>query len=352
VETVCIVRLFLVEHLIGSAVLDEEGNLVAFEASPRSLDELVEEALRVEEGEASKAMVKVLESIDRDSEIVVESPSEARHVSALGFKVSVEPGNPVAKLFRERIADIAVEQGFVASVEEFRDLVHRVSLEYTRRKLRKAAAKRDLLAAQGIRAIDDIDKTVNLFVARLREWYSVHFPELDNLVPDHVEYVRIVSELGHRDNLVEDNLVKLGFSRAKAARIEEAAEKSIGADLSDFDVKPIQTLASITAELYRLRDSLAEYIDAVMKEVAPNVTALVGSLLGARLIKLKNGTHEKILIKDKVEMILGSFNWLSHKYYQYCAKNLNIDRMKVRRESSILIKNDKKIEEFIKKIND
>jgi len=44
------------------------------------------------------------------------------------------------------------------------------------------------LAIQAVRAMDDIDKTINLFSERLREWYSIHFPELDKLIEDHEEY--------------------------------------------------------------------------------------------------------------------------------------------------------------------
>ncbi|NAZ27442.1 MAG: C/D box methylation guide ribonucleoprotein complex aNOP56 subunit, partial [Thermogladius sp.] len=160
------------------------------------------------------------------------------------------------------------------------------SLELTRRKLRKEAQKRDLLAVQAIRAIDDIDKTINLYVSRLREWYSIHFPELDELVKDHHDYALIVRELGDRSNITLEKLKKLGLSEELATKIAEVANKSIGADLSDFDMEYIKTLASIILDLYELRETLGDYIDAVMKEVAPNVTALVGSKLGARLLSL------------------------------------------------------------------
>ena len=179
-------------------------------------------------------------------------------------------------------------------------------IELTRRKLRKAAEKRDLLAVQAIRAIDDIDKTINLFVARLREWYSLHFPELDDLVREHPDYVKIVAQLGHRDNITKEALVKLGFSEGKAERIVEAAKKSIGADLSDFDIAKIQTLASIIAELYRLRNELTEYIENVMKEVAPNITALVGPLLGARLLSLAGSLEDLARLPASTIQVLGA----------------------------------------------
>ncbi len=301
-------KVYLVEHLIGSVALDGEGKVVAFEPAPRSLDDAVEEALKIEQGEVPAATLRLLDALKEKgvSEVVVESTATARQASAKGFEVSVEPGNPVAVGFRDAIAKHAVELGLFGSEEEFYKYLHEASIELTRRKLRRAAERRDLLAAQGIRAIDDIDKTTNLFAARLREWYSIHFPELDDLVRDHEDYVRLVTELGHRENFTKENLVKLGFSESKAEKIAEAAKKSMGADLSDFDVKPIQTLASITAELYRLRSELSDYIAAVMKEVAPNITALVGPLLGARLISLAGSLEELAKLPASTVQVLGA----------------------------------------------
>ncbi len=296
------------EHLIGSASLKEDGGIIAYEPAPRSLDDLVEEALKIEQGEAPSYTARLLEALREKgvSRIVVESEDQARYASSKGFEVEVAPGHPVFLEFRENLASNAVKLGYVDSEADYYKLLHEASLELTRRKLRRAAERRDLLAAQGIRAIDDIDKTINLFAARLREWFSIHFPELDDLVREHEDYVKLVSELGHRENFTEENISRLGFSESKAKRIAEAARRSIGADLSDFDVRPVQTLASIMQELYRLRASLSEYIAAVMKEVAPNITALVGPLLGARLISLAGSLEELAKMPASTIQVLGA----------------------------------------------
>ena len=145
-----------------------------------------------------------------------------------------------------------------------------------------------------------------MFVARLREWYSVHFPELNDLIREHEDYVKIVSELGHRDNITVESLRELGFKEEKARKIAEAARQSIGADLSDFDIEAIRTLASITKQLYQLRRNLTGYIEQVMKEVAPNVTALVGPLLGARLISLAGGLEKLARLPASTIQVLGA----------------------------------------------
>ncbi len=307
-EVIDTLRVYIVDYFTGSYVLDEKKDIIDFEHAPRNLDDMVEEALKIERGEPSAAYLRLLEKLKERgvSSIVVETTEYAKVASANGFDVVVEPANEVARYFRLHAEEITIQTGFVKSAEEFQKLIHEFTIELTRRKLRRAAQKRDLLAAQAIRAIDDIDKTTNLFAARIREWYSLHFPELDDLVREHEDYIRIVAELGHRDNITIENLIKLGFSEEKSKKIAEAATKSMGADYPDFDIEPIQRLARITLDLYRLRRDLADYISQVMKEVAPNITALVGPLLGARLISLAGSLEELAYLPASTIQVLGA----------------------------------------------
>jgi nucleolar protein 56 len=301
-------KAYIADLIIGAFALRDDGSIVDYELAPRDLDEAVDQAMRIEKGEMYAALSKLLEKLEEKGvqDIVVENDELARNISKRGFNVSTEPGNEPVFKARERLFQLAVETGFSPSEDDFAQWLFAAELEYTRRKLRTAAQKRDMLAAQAIRAIDDIDKTVNLYVARLREWYSLHFPELDDLVKEHEDYVRLVAELGHRSNFTPENLVELGFSEAKAKKIAEAARNSIGADLSEFDIEALQTLARITAELYRLRRNLTEYIEQVMKEVAPNVTELVGPLLGARLISLAGGLDKLARMPASTIQVLGA----------------------------------------------
>ncbi len=299
-------KVYIADLIIGAFAYDEEGKLVGYELAPRNIDEAVELALRIEEGELYAPLARLLEKIGKDKVVVLEDDSLARAVAKQGYETSVEPANKYAFNARENLVKLAVETGFAKSEDEFLDWLFEAELEYTRRKLRKAAAKRDLLAAQAIRAIDDIDKTVNLYVARLREWYSIHFPELNDLVKDHENYVKIVAELGDRSKITKEALVELGFSEEKAEKIAEAAANSIGADLSEFDIEALQTLARIIYELYKLRARLTQYIEQIMKEVAPNITALVGPLLGARLISLAGSLEKLARLPASTIQVLGA----------------------------------------------
>ncbi len=297
------------DTLLGAFAITQEGKIVSEVPETRDLNELVSRALTLEERGVSEEFRKLVERLGKElgeAEVIVEDEAHAKAVSEIGLKAYVEPGSDLILELRSKLPSLAVEQGFVDSVERYSEFIHSLGLRITRMKLRKYAQKRDLLALQSIRAIDDIDKTLNLFASRLREWYSVHFPELDDLVRDHITYARIVAELGDRELITVESLKKLGISEHRAERIAKVARESIGAELSEFDIKPIQTLANIMLELSKLRERLTEYTGQVMREVAPNITELVGPLLGARLISLAGSLENLAKMPASTIQVLGA----------------------------------------------
>jgi nucleolar protein 56 len=173
-------------------------------------------------------------------------------------------------------------------------------------RVKGAVEKRDLLIVQAIQTLDDLDKAINLFMGRLREWYGIHFPELDRLVDKHETYARLVLKLGNKENFTVENLEAEGIPKAKAEQITEAAETSMGAGLSEKDMLQIQALCKNVIDMYGLRQELEEYLDKTMEEVAPNVKALTGSLLGARLIALAGGLTNLARIPASTIQVIGA----------------------------------------------
>lgn len=302
-------KVTVIDTIIGAFAIDEKGNYVAKVYAPTDLNRLVERALLIEDGgvsdEFKSAVEEVLSKIP-DAELILEKEEHAKYVSTKGIKFSIEPGHELVLKLRSLIPGLAVEGGFIKAEAEWLDFIHTMSIRITRMKLRKVAEKRDLLAIQAIRAIDDIDKTLNLFASRLREWYSIHFPELDDLIREHSIYAKIVHEMGNREEIGKEKLTKLGLSESRAERVEKAAKESIGAELSDFDIRPMQTLAGIMLELWRLREYLTEYVGQVMREVAPNITELVGPLLGARLLSLAGSLESLAKLPASTIQVLGA----------------------------------------------
>jgi nucleolar protein 56 len=286
-------------------VLDDGGNVVASVRLPEDPAKAADELIRLEEGEVPPSLIALLEKVKSLEELVVED-ADLKDKLAKHFPgtVIVQPNNSVASSFRERLPEYF--KVLNVSEEQYRSFVYEVSLALTRRKVRKAAEKRDLFIAQAISALDDINKTLNLFASRVREWYGLHFPELDELLEEHEDFVKVVSKIGSRDAITEEALKSIGIKDELAKKIAEAAETSMGADLTEFDLQAIRLLADVTLDLFERRRALEKYIDEAMMEVAPNIRGLVGPLLGARLIALAGGLAKLATMPASTIQVLGA----------------------------------------------
>jgi nucleolar protein 56 len=238
---------------------------------------------------------------------VFENATTARTIEQK-LKVEVKVAHPSSQgeILRKNLEKFAIEVGFVKQPQELRELIREVSVELTRLRVKKAGEKRDLMVAQAILSIDELDKTANLFIGRIREWYGLHFPELDRMINKHETYARLVLDLGKRQNFIVENLNNEDLPANKAVQVAATAENSMGAELTDIDVEQVQSLCKQTLELYSLRQALQSYADTTVEEVAPNVQALVGSLLAARLIALAGGLTNLAKMPASTIQVLGA----------------------------------------------
>ncbi|MBC7130226.1 C/D box methylation guide ribonucleoprotein complex aNOP56 subunit, partial [Candidatus Bathyarchaeota archaeon] len=226
--------------------------------------------------------------------------------NAFDVNVEVSRVTEAGEALRSRMDQFAIESSFVGDSEEFNRWMHDLTLELTKLKVKRAVEKRDLLVAQAIQTLDDLDKTINLFMGRLREWYGIHFPELDRILEKHETYARLVLELGSRSHFTPKNLKREDLPHSKVEQIAEAAENSMGADLSETDLAQIQALANSILGLYELRHQMEKYIEETMDEVAPNLKAITGALLGARLIALAGGLANLAKLPASTIQVLGA----------------------------------------------
>jgi len=300
---------YLVLDVLGAVALNENGDVITKVLYEGSTDEIADKMNRLEAGEPIDEVVKLINELrDRGiTRIIVENRELARNLAnkVTGVEIRSELPASVGNQYRNNL-ERYVREVFGMDMQQYLARVYEITVTQTRHKLRKVVEKRDLFVAQAISSVDDLDKILNLISSRVREWYGLHFPELEDLVKDHREYMTLVTKLGHRSNFTVDNLTKLGLSQDRAKRIYEAASKSVGAEMSDWDLEPIRTYAGIYVQLSDLRNKLSQYIDEAMVEVAPNVRELVGPLLGARLIMLAGGLMRLALLPASTIQVLGA----------------------------------------------
>lgn len=153
----------------------------------------------------------------------------------------------------------------------------------SRYKLKFSPDKVDTMIIQAVSLLDDLDKELNNYIMRCKEWYGWHFPELSKVVTDNLLYVRTVQTIGQRTNAIDTDLSEI-LPEDQEAKVKELAEMSMGTEVSDEDIRNILHLCREITEMSSYRAQLFEYLKNRMMAVAPNLTVLVGELVGARLI--------------------------------------------------------------------
>ena len=135
---------------------------------------------------------------------------------------------------------------------------------YSRAKLKFNVNRIDNMIIQAIALLDQLDKDVNLFSMRVREWYGYHFPELVKLVPDNYQYARVAQFIGAKETLDEEKLPELAAlvedDETNAQNILDAARGSMGVELSETDIINVGLFATRVVSLAEYRKSLQAYL--------------------------------------------------------------------------------------------
>jgi len=167
---------------------------------------------------------------------------------------------------------------------ELRAMALGLSHTLSRFKLKFSPDKVDTMIIQAVGLLDDLDKELNNFAMRLREWYGWHFPEMGKIVTENLTYAKVVRLIGLKTRTKDVKFSKVGVPDEIADEVRAAAETSMGTEITDEDLANIMTLCERVIELTEYRASLAEYLKLRMNAIAPNLTHMVGELVGARLI--------------------------------------------------------------------
>merc|ERR1712179_890310 len=162
-----------------------------------------------------------------------------------------------------------------------------LSHSYSRAKVKFNVNKSDNMIIQSIALLDQMDKDINTFCMRIREWYSYHFPELIKIVPENALYAKVVKLIKNRKELTQDmseQLEAILMDSSRAQAVIDASKSSMGMDISPVDLLNIDMFASRVIGITEYRKELSTYLRSKMSVVAPNLAVLIGDTVGARLI--------------------------------------------------------------------
>ena len=161
----------------------------------------------------------------------------------------------------------------VADAHDVRAMQLGLSHSLSRYKLKFSPDKVDTMVVQAVGLLDDLDKEVNTYAMRVKEWYGWHFPEMARLVNDNVHYAELVRKVRDRTNFKNSRDVVteiLDDDETAAQTLLDTAEMSMGTEVDPSDMDHVVALADQVVELSAYRTRLADYLRARMQALAPN----------------------------------------------------------------------------------
>jgi nucleolar protein 58 len=245
----------------------------------------LEEIAALVEGKVSPMLAKILDTLkdEKKASLAVADPK-------LGVAINKLPGLTLNPISDSTTFDIyrAIRDHLPSLIpgllpENIATMSLGLSHSLSRHKLKFSPDKVDTMIVQAIALLDDLDKELNTYAMRVKEWYGWHFPEMGKIVNDNLAYARVILKVGMRTNCSNSDLSEILPEEIETA-VKAAAEVSMGTEITEEDLDNIQLLAEQVVGFTEYRQQLSSYLTARMLAIAPNLTELVGELVGARLI--------------------------------------------------------------------
>jgi nucleolar protein 56 len=286
---------------LGIAAFDQAGSLIAskkFDNAIRSY-RLLRSGVNLDEIRGFIERLRSFEPVSTNDASIVSVLRQA------GLNSQLMPEDQQQNIQNSKPA-LMVKADFADNEQDAMQALREFAINLSSSRVKEASEKLDLHIIQSINALDELDKILNTIGARMREWYGLHFPELDNLVSSLVVYSQIVSKAGLRDNIIVEVLQSIGLPEKKIEVILDAAKRSKGGDMTPENLAIVKRLADEVVAQSDLRRVLADHIEVAMETVAPNVKELLTAAVGARLISKAGSLARLATLPASTIQILGA----------------------------------------------
>jgi nucleolar protein 56 len=286
---------------VGVAAFDEGGRLVA----SKRFDDATRSYRLLKSGAVPDEVRQFIEKLRSFNLVTANDASVVAVLRQAGFISSLMPEDQ-QQFIQDSKPTYIVNSGFANNEAEALQALRDFAISLSSSRVKEASERLDLHIIQSINALDELDKIINTVGARLREWYGLHFPELDNLLQSLVAYAEIVSRAGLRQNITTEILQAAGMQDKKVEVMLDAAGRSKGGDMTPENLAIVKSLATQVISQSDLRRVLADHIEASMEAVAPNVKEMLTATVGARIVAKAGSLARLAMLPASTIQVLGA----------------------------------------------
>lgn len=187
-----------------------------------------------------------------------------------------------------------------------KDEIRKRAIQKTKKRIKEELIRRDRVIVHVVKTMDTIDKSTNLLIEKLRNWYAIYFPELAKFVENPDEYLKLLINLRTKDQFTEDKIVEIVGKERYRLDVQHGAANSMGIDLSEKDIENLILFAQKIQGMRNERKRLEEYLEELMQEECPNIKAVIGSAIGARLIATATSLERLAEFPSSTIQVLGA----------------------------------------------
>ena len=285
---------YIADTLVGIFSFDETGNILNFIDFENDTQKIIQFYIDIDKGIIQSKYEEFLSELKNSGfdEFVFDNKELQTLTRQLGYNTLLEAGSPELKNFRLNLETQLKNIGIIKTKDELLTQYKEINEELTKRKVSQISGHTDNLVIQIIGTLDVIKKSISLFSSQLREWYGLHFPELtDKIIEDNILMAKLISNLGARERYTYENLTEnFDLKEKRIQTLQKFASDSMGAS---FDLGMVQNYANQIISIDSYRQDLESNLADLMEKLAPNINAIIGSLIGAKLIA-KAGSMKKL----------------------------------------------------------
>jgi nucleolar protein 56 len=274
---------------LGPFVLNNENELIY----SKKFKNIISSNILISNGDYSE-ILDISDKLRRYDSVFSNDTGLISYLRNNGINVYVMPSEKIRDISKHKLIYL-IQAGFAENEYDAHMQLRQFALDFSSSKVRRISEKLDLHISQSINALDELDKIINVIGARLREWYGLHFPELDYLIQNIFTYAEIVKLSGNRNNIDLNMLENLGIESKRVDMILVAVQRSKGGDILEENLSIIKKLANEVIMQTELRKILAHQIEEMMEKIAPNIKELLTATVGARLMA-KAGSLQKLSV--------------------------------------------------------
>lgn len=286
---------------LGIAAFDESGKLF----TSKKFEDAIRSYRLLKSGATPEEVRQFIENLRSFDLVTANDASVVAVLRQSGFISSLMPEDQQRSI-QETKPSYVVKSGFADNEPEALQELRNFAIGLSSSRVKEASERLDLHIIQSINALDELDKIINTVGARLREWYGLHFPELDNLLQSLVAYAEIVSRAGSRQNITAEILQTAGMQDKKVEVMLDAAGRSKGGDMTPENLAIAKRLADQVISQSDLRRVLADHVESSMEVVAPNVKELLTATVGARIIAKAGSLSRLACLPASTIQVLGA----------------------------------------------